>query len=165
MSKLKLAAALASAVALASAATALGHTAHAAGGTVIVTTKHTSLGTVLVNASGRGLYLDQGDKPPHFACQGGCLKAWPPLKATGKLKAEGSAKQADLGTVKGPGGIKMVTYKGHPLYAFVSDTSGKPTSGEGVNGFWLVSPSGSKVSKTTTTTTTSSSSSSGGYGY
>ena len=85
----------------------------------------------------------QGDKPPHFACLGGCLKAWPPLKATGTLKAGGGAKQADLGTVKGPGG-KMVTYKGHPLYTFVSDTSANPTSGEGVNGFFVVSPSGSQ---------------------
>jgi predicted lipoprotein with Yx(FWY)xxD motif len=167
MKHLRLAAALVSVAALATAATALGHTAHAAGSTVIVKTKHGSLGTYLVNSTGHTLYMDQGDKPPHFACQGGCLKAWPPLKATGTLKAMGSAKQSDLGTVKGPGG-KMVTYKGHPLYTFVSDTSGNPTSGEGVNGFFLVSPTGSKISKTTTTTTTSTSSSStggGGYGY
>ncbi|MGH2851811.1 MAG: COG4315 family predicted lipoprotein [Solirubrobacteraceae bacterium] len=165
MKHLRLAAALVSAVALATAATALGHTAHAAGASVTVKTKHTSLGTFLVNSSGKTLYLDQGDKPPHFACLGGCLKAWPPLKATGTLKAAGAAKQSDLGTVKGPGG-KMVTYKGHPLYTFVSDTSANPTSGEGVNGFFVVSPSGSKITKhSTTTTTTTSSSTGGGYGY
>lgn len=167
MKHLRLATALVSVVALATAATALGHSAHAAAGTVTVKTKHTSLGTFLVNSSGKTLYLDQGDKPPHFACLGGCLKAWPPLKATGTLKAGGGAKQADLGTVKGPGG-KMVTYKGHPLYTFVSDTSANPTSGEGVNGFFVVSPSGSKITKTSTTTTTTTSTSSaggGGYGY
>ena len=106
MKHLRLAAALVSAIGLATAATAFGHTAHAAGASVTVNTKNTSLGTFLVNSSGKTLYLDQGDKPPHFACLGGCLKAWPPLKATGTLKAAGAAKQADLGTVKGPGGIK-----------------------------------------------------------
>ena len=85
-------------------------------------TRHTSLGTILVNGSGQTLYLDVGDKPPHFACTGGCLSAWPPLKAIGTLKAEGAAKQSDLGSVKG-GGFKIVTYNGHPLYTFASDTA------------------------------------------
>ena len=141
--------------ALALASSALGKSAHASSVTV-VTTKKTSLGTILVTSSGRSLYLDVADKPGHPACTGGCLSIWPPLKASGTLKAAGGAKAADLATIKIAGGIKQVTYKGHPLYTFASDTKSGQTSGEGQNGFYVVSPSGSKITK-------SSSSSSGGY--
>lgn len=134
----------------------------------VVTTAHTSLGTVLATSSGRTLYLDTADRPPKFACSGGCLKAWPPLRAVGTVKVAGSARASLLGTVKGPAG-KMVTYNGHPLYTFVSDTKSNQTSGEGQNGFYAVSPAGAKVTKSTTTTTTTTSHKykppSGGQGY
>jgi predicted lipoprotein with Yx(FWY)xxD motif len=131
--------------ALALATSAFGESAHSSGATV--TTMKTSLGTILVTSSGRALYLDVSDKPGHPACTGQCLAIWPPLKASGALKAGGSAKAADLGTVKISGGMKQVTYKGHPLYLFASDSKRGQTSGEGVNGFYAVSPSGNKVSK------------------
>ena len=136
--------------ALALASSAFGQSAHSAAATV-VTTKKTSLGTILVTSSGRALYLDAGDKPGHPACTGGCLSIWPPLKASGTPKASGSAKGSLLGTTKIAGGIKQVTYNGHQLYTFASDTKSKPTSGEGVNGFYVVSPSGTKVTKPSTT--------------
>jgi len=145
--------------ALALASSALGKSAHASSVTV-VTTKKTSLGTILVTSSGRSLYLDSADKQVHPACTGGCLAIWPPLKASGTPKASGSAKAADLGTTKIAGGIKQVTYKGHPLYTFASDTRSGETSGEGQNGFYVVSPNGGKITKSTP----SSSSGSGGYG-
>ena len=136
---------------------ALGQSAHSSAATVVTTGK-TSLGTILVTSSGRSLYLDVADKPGHPACTGGCLSIWPPLKASGTPKAAGGAKAADLGTVKIAGGIKQVTYKGHPLYTFASDTKSGQTSGEGENGFYVVSPSGSKITKATKT-------GSGNYGY
>ena len=152
---------------LATAAVAFASSAHTSTATTVVETHHTKFGTILVTGSGRTLYLDTGDKPPKFACTGGCLSAWPPLKAVGKVTAKGSAKAALLGTVKGPGG-KMVTYKGHPLYTFASDASAGQVTGEGVGGFYVVSAAGAKIVKapqTTSTTTSSSSTSSGGYGY
>jgi len=167
MKHLKLAVALLAIAALGSSATAFAGTAHTSAAQTVVNTKHTSLGTIIVNGSGQTLYLDAGDKPPHFACTGGCLQAWPPLIANGTLKAKGSAKQSLLKTVKGANGKKWVTYNGHPLYTFASDSSSNPTSGEGVNGFYVVSPAGQKVTHapnaSTTTTTTTTSSSGGGY--
>jgi predicted lipoprotein with Yx(FWY)xxD motif len=137
-----------------------------ASGTV-VTTKKTSLGTMLVTGSGKTLYLDVHDKAGHPACKGGCLTIWPPLKASGKVTAAGGAKKADLGTIKISGGVKQVTYDKHPLYLFATAATG--TSGEGVNGFYVVSPSGSKIAKSTTppatTSTPSTTSTGGGYGY
>jgi len=152
---------------------ALASSAHTAASGTIVKTKKTSLGTILVDGKGRTLYLDVADKPGKQACTGGCLTFWPPLKAVGKVTAKGAAKAADLGTAKGAAG-KQVTYKGHFLYYFASDTSASPTSGQGQNGFFVVSPNGTKITKAansapgtgaTTTTTTSSTSSAYHYGY
>jgi predicted lipoprotein with Yx(FWY)xxD motif len=155
MNQLKPLVALASLGALALAGTAFASTPHVTAPAKIVSTKHTSLGTILVTGSGQTLYLDTGDKPPHFACTGACLKAWPPLKAIGTVKASGAAKAALLGATNGPGG-KTVTYNGHPLYTFISDNTHNPTSGEGQHGFYVVSPTGNKIAKTTTTSTSTS---------
>jgi predicted lipoprotein with Yx(FWY)xxD motif len=145
---------------LALAASALAQSAQMSR-TTIVTTKKTALGTILVTSSGRTLYLDAADKPGHPACTHGCLSIWPPLKAVGTVKAAGAAKAAFLGTAKIAGGVKQVTYRGHPLYTFASDTKSGQTSGEGQNGFYVVSTSGNKITKKASTRTTSS----GGYGY
>ena len=67
-----------------------------------------------------------------------------------KPTAAGKAKASDLGTIK-HGKATQVTYGGHPLYTFRADSKRSPTSGEGVNGFYLVSPSGSKITKPPTT--------------
>jgi predicted lipoprotein with Yx(FWY)xxD motif len=135
--------------ALALTASAFGTPAHSSAATV-VTTKKTSFGTILVTSSGQTLYLDSHDKPGHPACTGGCLSAWPPLKASGTPKASGSAKASLLGTTKIAGGAKQVTYNGHQLYTFASDTKRSPTSGEGVNGFYVVSTSGAAITKSPT---------------
>ena len=135
--------------ALALAGSAFGRSAHSSAATVVTTNK-TSLGTILVTSSGKTLYLDSADKPRHPACTGSCLSIWPPLKASGTAKAAGSAKASLLGTTKIAGGIQQVTYHGHQLYTFASDTKSHPTSGEGIHGFYVVSPSGSKITKPTT---------------
>jgi predicted lipoprotein with Yx(FWY)xxD motif len=154
MRQLKLLIAVSVVATMASAGVALGNGAHASAASTVVSAKKTSLGMVLVTGSGQTLYADSAEEPPHFACTGGCLKIWPPLKANGTLKATGGAVAADLGKTKGPGG-EQVTYKGHPLYTFVSDTKSNPTSGQGQNGFDVLSPSGSMITKTTKSTTSS----------
>jgi predicted lipoprotein with Yx(FWY)xxD motif len=138
--------------------TASGQSARSSAAHTVVTTKQTSLGTILVTSSGQTLYLDVGDKPGHFACTGMCAAAWPALSTSGKPKAAGKAKASYLGTVK-HGTLTQVTYKGHPMYTFTADTSSSPISGQGVNGFYVVSPGGkriTKAAKTTTSTTTTS---------
>ncbi len=120
---------------------------HVRKATTIVTTRKTSLGTILVTGSGRTLYRDKADRKGHPACTGACLGIWPPLKANGTLRAEGKAKQSALGWVKIAGGVKQVTYDGHPLYRFDSDSKSGETSGQGVAGFYVVSPSGALITK------------------
>jgi predicted lipoprotein with Yx(FWY)xxD motif len=128
------------------AGSALG-AAHRASATTVVTTKQTTYGTILVTGSGQTLYLDSADKSGHPACTGGCLSTWPPLKASGTLKAAGSAKSSLVATTKISGAVKQVTYAGHPLYTYASDSKSNPTSGQGISGFYVVSTSGKAITK------------------
>ncbi len=80
-----------------------------------------------------------------------CVQFWPPLIATGKPRAGAGARASLLGTTRRADGRLQVTYKRHPLYTFVKDTTKGQTNGEGVNAFgaiWdAVSPAGAKVVK------------------
>jgi predicted lipoprotein with Yx(FWY)xxD motif len=135
--------------ALALAGSAFGQSAHSSAATVVTTKKSPLYGVILVTSSGQTLYLDSADKPGHPTCTGGCLSIWPPLRASGKPKAGGSAKSSLLGTTKIAGGVKQVTYDGHQLYTFASDSTSSPTSGEGRSGFYVVGPSGKAITKST----------------
>lgn len=129
------------------------------GGTAIVELSHSSLGTILVTRKGLTLYYYTADTPTRIACTGSCSQTWPPLLYTGTGTPTGGAGVSGLGTIKRPGGGVQVTYKGKPLYTFVSDTPGH-TTGQGVAGFQVVIVGG-KTSGSTSTTAASS----GGYGY
>ncbi len=120
-----------------------------AGGTV-VSTEHTGLGTVLAAGPKRlTVYLFASDTSSTSTCSGACAQVWPPVTSTGKPKAEGGAMAADLGTITRSDGTKQVTYKGHPLYWYVTDTQAGETTGQGVNSFgapwYVLSPSGSEI--------------------
>jgi predicted lipoprotein with Yx(FWY)xxD motif len=99
--------------------------------TVVKERARGKLGTILVAAkqplSGRALYT-----LPHGTCTGRCLAAWPRLALPkGKTLPLGANC---LGTAKfGKSGLQ-VTYRGHRLYLFHSD-SGHSVNGDGVAGF------------------------------
>jgi predicted lipoprotein with Yx(FWY)xxD motif len=140
----------------ASVAVAGASSAHLASAAAVVSTRSTSLGTVLVGPNGHTLYLDKSDPKDKSTCTGGCATIWPPLLTKGAPKAKGAAKASKLGTIK-RGSAEQVVYDGHPLYYFQSDTAAGQTTGQGQNGFYVVSPSGSMITK-------SANSSSGGGG-
>ncbi len=74
-------------------------------------------------------------------CTGACAAAWPPLTTSGTAMAGGQASSAHLGTITRSGGVKQVTYGGHPLYYFVRDTGSSVALGQGVKAFggsWYV---------------------------
>lgn len=124
-------------------------------------------GTYLVGPSGRALYLWVADPNGWSNCLGRCAEVWPPLLTTGSPVASGGAVAADLGTVTRFGGAKQVTYKGHPLYYFVTDRTPGSTNGQGSHGFgakwWLLTPAGAAVTASAPARpSTSETSSSGG---
>jgi len=106
-----------------------------------VKTRHGKLGTFLVDGKGKTLYLFEADKTSKSTCNDACATYWPPLLTSGKPKVAGKARKSLLGTTRRKDGKTQVTYKGHPLYSFVSDTKAGQTMGEGVDGFgaeWYV---------------------------
>jgi predicted lipoprotein with Yx(FWY)xxD motif len=113
--------------------------ASAAGAAAKVDTATTAIGKVLVTAQGRTLYVFALDKQGKSACYGQCAHYWPPLLTTGKPTAGAGAKASLLGTTKRKDGKLQVTYNGHPLYRYVSDTKAGQTNGQGLNlsgGLW-----------------------------
>jgi Secreted repeat of unknown function len=87
-----------------------------------------------------------------LACTGDCASAWPPLKLqAGETAAAGAGVSAgQLGTTPDPGGGRVVTYDGWPLYTYVRDASPGHAAGQGKDddgGYWYaIRPSGQIVS-------------------
>lgn len=125
-----------------------------------------SHGSYLTGPSGRALYLWVADTNGKSACSGACAKVWPPVVTRGSAVAAHGVKASDLGTVTRTGGVKQVTYKGHPLYYFIEDSSAGMTKGQGNDGFgarwWLVSPTGSAITSFVAASASGSSSGSSG---
>jgi predicted lipoprotein with Yx(FWY)xxD motif len=122
-----------------------------AASTAKVEVVNTKLGKVLADGRGHTLYLFGKDKNSKSACSGACAQAWPPLTTTGKAKAGAGVSASKLGTTSRGGGVKQVTYNGHPLYGFIKDTGPRQTHGQGIVAFggkWsVVSAAGRAVVK------------------
>jgi predicted lipoprotein with Yx(FWY)xxD motif len=106
-------------------------------------------GRILVDRRGITLYDFVKDKGKTSACYGACAALWPPLITKGKPIAGAGVRASLLGTTKRKDGKLEVTYKGHPLYYFVTDTKPGQTTGQGVNQFggpwWVLSPAGKEI--------------------
>lgn len=112
--------------------------------------RSTRFGRILVDGKGRALYLFTREGSTRSRCYGQCAVAWPPFYARGKPRA-GSGLDADkLRSSKRRDGRRIVTYNGHPLYYYVSDTKPGQVTCHGVvefGGTWLVvNPEGNAVS-------------------
>jgi predicted lipoprotein with Yx(FWY)xxD motif len=126
------------------------------------------LGSVLTDSAGRTLYMFAPDKQKSVTCtSAACVKAWPPLTASGSPKAGSGVKSSLLGTIK-DGSSTVVTYNHWPLYTFVDDTKAGEAKGQGVSGFggpwYAISPAGSVV-KTSTKSSAPSGSTGGATAY
>jgi predicted lipoprotein with Yx(FWY)xxD motif len=121
----------------------------AAGVTVAV--RDSKLGKILVDGQGRRLYLFEADKGTKSRCYGACARAWPPLTTTGKPQAGSGISSALLGTIARTDHTTEVTYNGHPLYYFVSDTKPGDTTGQAIDSFgakwYVLNPKGNKIDK------------------
>jgi predicted lipoprotein with Yx(FWY)xxD motif len=106
-------------------------------------------GQYLTDGKGRSLYRFAADTGSTSTCNGQCAVVWPPLLTNGKPTGGPGVTASQLGTTKRTNGGEQVTYFGHPLYLFASDTAPGMTNGQGINNlgglWWLVSPNGNII--------------------
>jgi predicted lipoprotein with Yx(FWY)xxD motif len=91
------------------------------------------LGRVLVTNKGFALYMFPPDAAREVSCTGGCARSWPPLRLrTGQTVIAGPGVRAELlATLPNPGGDRIVTYNGWPLYTYLGDADPGHATGQG----------------------------------
>jgi predicted lipoprotein with Yx(FWY)xxD motif len=122
---------------------------------------------VLTNGQGMVLYWFAPDTSAKSACSASCLKYWPlaPGPATASAGIHGM-----LGMIT-TNGAQQATYRGHPLYTYVADTSPGMDKGNGLNAsgglWWAMTASGAKLAMSSSgnSSTGSTGGSTGGGGY
>ncbi len=128
----------------------------AAGGTsgtkvTVVARSLPGVGTVLVTGNGYALYMFVPDNRRAVTCTGVCAGTWPPLMLpSGAALAAGRGVKASLlGTDPDPGGGRVITYNGWPLYTYTGDVQPGQATGQAIDlngGEWYVQrPSGAPL--------------------
>jgi len=122
--------------------------------------------TIVVDAKGRTLYTLSGETTHHLLCTSAqCLKFWPPVTvaSTRAVLRAGPGVKGKLGTLKRPGGVVQLTFRGLPLYRFLADTAPGDVNGQLIasfGGVWHAVAAASGVVTTAPKTQTTSSSTS-----
>jgi len=106
-------------------------------------------GRMLFDGRGRAIYLFTRERGSKSRCYGGCAAAWPPVYTNGRPRARGAVDSDLLGTTTRRGGRRQVTYNGHPLYYYVTDTRPGQITCQDITEFggtWLVvDPAGNAI--------------------
>jgi predicted lipoprotein with Yx(FWY)xxD motif len=136
----------------ASAASDIGASTLASGTSTVQLASDATYGNILTTEAGFALYTLNTDQGGQSTCTGGCAAAWPALTVpNGTTPTGGTGVTGVLGTAPQSNGTLQVTYNGSLLYTFAGDSPGQVT-GQGSDGFSVVTVS---AGTTTTTTTTS----------
>lgn len=98
---------------------------------------NSELGNYLTDSNGRTLYYFDKDVPQSSVCEGQCLVNWPAYSMTGG-SVPSTLSKADFGSIKRADGTAQATYKGYPLYTFITDRAHGDTTGQNVNNVWFV---------------------------
>ena len=120
-------------------------TAAPATGPTTVKVASTSLGEILVDSKGMTLYLDENDKPGMPACTDACLTVWPPLVAPAAPTFGAGLDASKFTTVTASDGTKQLAVDGFPLYTWTNDKKPGDTTGQDVNGFYVVGKDYKKI--------------------
>ncbi|MGG1550881.1 hypothetical protein [Paenibacillus ferrarius] len=111
-------------------------TVQPSGGGVAIGTKP-ELGNYLTDANGMTLYYYEQDTKGVSNCEGKCLDKWPAFYAS-SISVPAGVDPADFGTLVRSNGTLQTTYKGFPLYYWVSDKLRGDTTGQDVGHVWYV---------------------------
>lgn len=105
------------------------------------------LGAIVIAGSGRTVYVFDKDSPGSgtSACTGGCASLWRAVTTTAATPSVSGVTGA-VGTITRADGAKQLTLAGHPLYTYAGDSASGQTTGQGVQHvWWVVSPTGAKI--------------------
>jgi predicted lipoprotein with Yx(FWY)xxD motif len=102
----------------------------------VVLENSATYGSYLANASGFTLYTYTSDVPGSgtSACYSSCAAIWPIFYAASISVSQG-LNASDFGAITRTDGTKQTTYKGHPLYFFMSDHRSGDVNGNNFGGF------------------------------
>jgi predicted lipoprotein with Yx(FWY)xxD motif len=117
----------------------------ATGGAATVKLASSDLGQILVDSKGMTLYVDEKDKPGAPNCTGSCLSLWPPLAAPTSATYGPGLDASKFSTVTASDGTKQLAVNGFPLYHWMSDKKAGDTTGQDVNGFYVVGKNYKKI--------------------
>jgi predicted lipoprotein with Yx(FWY)xxD motif len=139
---------------------ARGESATGAGATVLEATI-ARYGNVLTDSQGFVLYTYTADKPGSTGCEGACLRFWPPLLLpVGVAHPSAGPGVSGLGAFQ-RGSAIQVTYRGYPLYTYMTDRRPGQVTGQGVvdgGGTWILATVAQAAVATTTPSPSSKSS-------
>jgi predicted lipoprotein with Yx(FWY)xxD motif len=99
---------------------------------------------ILIDEHGTTLYVSQREHRDPSSCNAQCLSVWPLVLLQPGVTPSASNQQIGSGLVGSttvPQG-RAVTYNGYVLHTFVGDESPGDTSGQGVDGWSTIDPSG-----------------------
>jgi len=108
--------------------------------TVVGTDSIPGIGTVLDNSKGFTLYHLTTDTRLKTTCLDVCAQVWPPLLATTGALHTPAGVNGTLGTIHRPDGGTQVTFNGMPLYTYSGDPGPAQANGQGISGFYAVTP-------------------------
>ncbi len=92
---------------------------------------------VLTDAKGMTLYVYDKDTANVTNCYDKCAVNWPPVWAPADTQVSGDWSLVERTDASGDhAGMKMVAYKGWPLYLWIKDTKPGDNTGDGVGGVW-----------------------------
>lgn len=112
-------------------------------GPVDVVVISTPYGDALGTGTGLALYTWDEEADGTVECiDAECVEVWPPLLAE-EIGTVGDLDPARFTLVDRPDGTSQVALDAHPLYLMAGDGPGE-ASCQGVEGWWLVSPDGTK---------------------
>ena len=98
---------------------------------------------ILVDSNGLPLYTYGGDTATTSNVSGQLAALWPPLVSNAPTESGTAGRLTVIDDSNGA----QVQYDGHFLYTFLSDSVGHAT-GQGVQNFFVATPSGSSVGST-----------------
>ena len=109
----------------------------------VVLTDRGSFGKILTDGAGHTLYYfgrdfaGGGTTAATSNCAGACITAWPVFHASSNVVGDGLAA-TDFAEITRTDGVKQTTYKGWPLYTYVSDTAIDDATGDDSGHLWFV---------------------------